>query len=73
MARFLDDAGITEDDILFSEVNEMNGNNPISPYVNTPDSGTPLNDAEMVTYFSSADRHENKNIVVDQYGRYVFK
>ncbi len=57
VARFLDDAGITEDDILFSEVN---GNNYDSY-------GTPN---EIQPYVSSSDTPE---IVVDQYGRYIFK
>jgi hypothetical protein len=60
VARFLDEAGITEDDILFSEVNEVNGNNHDSFGTTT----------DIQPYVSSRDR---PNIVVDAYGRYIFK
>tara|TARA_R100001086_G_C11723097_1_gene227469 strand:- start:195 stop:692 length:498 start_codon:yes stop_codon:yes gene_type:complete len=60
VARFLDEAGITEDDIMYAEVNEMNGNNHDS-------FGT--TSTAIQPYVSPG----NQEIVVDQYGRYIFK
>ena len=60
VARFLDEAGITEDDIMYAEVNEMNGNNHDS-------FGT--TSTVIQPYVSPG----NQEIVVDQYGRYIFK
>ena len=63
MARFLDEAGITEDDILYAEVNEMNGNDH-----------DPIGTTDMVPYVSPLDGIvREREIMVDQYGRYVFK
>jgi len=60
VARFLDEAGITEDDIMYAEVNELNGNNHDS-------FGTTSTDIQP--YVSPG----NQEIVVDQFGRYIFK
>jgi hypothetical protein len=70
VARFLDEAGITEDDIMYAEVNEdwqANGNNYDS-------FGTTTTSTEVVPYVSPGDGVvTHQEMMVDQFGRYVYK
>ena len=65
VAKFLAEAGITEDDILYTKM-EVNGNGIDS--MSYEQRHFPEESTEIQPYVSPTDR-----IMVDQYGRYIFK